>query len=261
MTVGEAASFPGTDRLDAELIVAHVLKKDRTWVIAHPEKRIAPVKAKVITSMLRRRSKSEPLAYILGTKDFYGHSFIVTKDTLIPRPATEGLIELAIDVLNNKEGSVVRELDTDIVGVASIWKSTNGCDILDIGTGSGCIAVTLKKFFPRKTVLATDISSKALAIAKRNAKALHAPVILKKGDALAPFKTLKKPFLIVSNPPYIPRGMKLMQDVEKFEPKHALFGGKEGIDVIRKILRQAKAHPYCAGVVIECRANQASAFD
>lgn len=262
MRVQDAVSFPGVDRLDAELLVAEALRKDRTWVIAHPEAAISPKQQRMLRVLLKRRAKGEPLAYILGRKEFYGRTFRVTKDTLIPRPATELLVETTECLLKkNATLFTVAAIDEEIIVAAWIWKKPGSCTIVDIGTGSGCIAVTLKKMFPRRTVIATDISAKALSVAKANAKKLGARIVFKKGNTLDPLKGMKKPFVIVSNPPYIPFGTKLMKDVAGYEPKPALYSGKDGADVIRKILKQAVAHPLCVGVILECRADQLPVID
>lgn len=262
MRVQDAVSFPGIERIDAELLIAEVLGKSRTWVIAHPEAPIPQRKADALRRLLRRRAKGEPLAYILGRREFHGRMFRVTKDTLIPRPATELLVEHVAERLKkNERGFSVDPVDEDIVCIAWIWKKPGTCAIADIGTGSGCIAATLKNLFPRRSVIATDISSKALTVAKANARTLGATITFKKGDVLGPLRDMKKPFVIVSNPPYIPSGMRLMKDVADFEPKAALYSGNDGADLIRKILKQAIAHPHCVGVIVECRQDQLPVFD
>ncbi|MCQ2568796.1 MAG: peptide chain release factor N(5)-glutamine methyltransferase, partial [Candidatus Saccharibacteria bacterium] len=144
------------DHLDSELIVAFVLGKDRTFVHAHPEYVFTEVELSKIQDFATRRGAGEPLAYILGAKEFYGHNFRITRDTLIPRPETEALIDFA--------------------------KTLNAQKILDAGTGSGCIAITLALEIPQTEIEAVDISPKALEIAQDNAKNLGAKVKFYQSD-------------------------------------------------------------------------------
>lgn len=251
----------GLSRVDAELIVAAILRRTRTWVIAHDDAVLTPAQIRAMRSAFLRRRRGEPLAYILESREFCGRLFRVTRDVLIPRPATEGLVEFAAEILRSgKKAFAVRPLDSGIVGVAWIWKRPGSCAIADIGTGSGCIAVTMEKLFPRRRIIATDISAQALNVAKRNASLLEARVAFRRGRSLRPFAAERKPFVVISNPPYIPLTMRLQKDVEEFEPRIALRGGKKGTDVIEEIMEQARAHPRCVGIVIECRTDQAAAI-
>lgn len=243
-------------RLDTELLLSFVLKKPRTWILAHTEYTLSSAEEKLWQTVLERRRRGEPVAYITGEKEFFGRSFFVDTSTLIPRPATETLVEQALKVLKGSRENTMTEADTDICIVTNLWNKTTPCHtVVDIGTGSGCIAITLACEMSSLEIIATDVSKNALTIAQKNAERYQVTnrITFTEGSVLAPIANLTTPFLVVSNPPYIPEGMKLMQDVQDFEPHSALFSGKEGSDVIKDILIQAKAHPYCIGVVIECR--------
>ena len=210
--------------LEAEILLGHALNKDKVWLLTHPDSPLLTADSRLFDSLIRRRLKHEPIAYILGEKEFYGRRFVVTKDTLIPRPETETMIELA--------------KDADV-----IW---------DVGTGSSAIAVTLAKELPDARVLATDIGSKTLLVAKKNARILGAKnIAFLKSDLLQPAayrwlaKNANKNRLIVcANLPYLPTSdaKKLDADVVKFEPKRALFSGADGLDLISRFLGQLSRH-------------------
>ncbi len=219
-------------RWEAEILLAELLKKDRAWIVAHGMDTIPTTKYQTFRSWITRRKKHEPLAYILGDQEFYGRSFVVTPDTLIPRPETEMLVEMA--KLSDEKKTI-------------IW---------DVGTGSGALAVTLALEHPDATIIASDISSKALTIAKRNAKKYGAAkritfftgslisVAVNRylkhrqvaGASLAPLQ--QKTLIITANLPYLPEKekQKLMPDVVKFEPLSALFSGTDGLDLIRAFI-------------------------
>jgi len=173
--------------------------------------------------LIKRRLKHEPTAYIIGTQPFLGLDIIVNRSVLIPRPETELLTETAISLVRNAE-----------------W-GTRNCTLADIGTGSGCIAVALAKSLPLAEVYAIDASNEALKVAKKNAERykVDSRCHFVKGNLLEP---LKEPVdLIVANPPYIPSGeiAKLQPEVRDWEPKQALDGGKDGLDYIRKLLKES----------------------
>ncbi len=244
--------------LDREILIAALLHKDRTWVLAHPETVFAEGEWMQLQTWLKRREKKEPIAYILGEKEFYGRMFVVNSHTLIPRPSTEGLTGLALTFLETGEEQI-RPLDTDIVGCARRYDDLKGvATVADVGTGSGCIAITLALEQPDLRILATDIEALALETAKENAR--HYGVDMRidflPGSLLAPLADLQEPFIVVSNPPYIPEGEDLMEDVEGYEPHGALFAGKDGTDVLKALVDQSKVHPFCRGIVLECREEQ-----
>jgi release factor glutamine methyltransferase len=208
-------------RAEAELLLTRALGISKARLIAHPELAAEARSSSVYVRYLERRLGGEPVAYILGEREFYGLDFHVTADVLIPRPETELLVELALARIPEDEPRT----------------------ILDIGTGSGCIGVTLARLRPRSRVIATDISSAALEVAGRNARRhALANVELRLGDGLAP--VLHERFdVIVSNPPYVAASDPHLQSGDlRFEPKHALTPGADGLGCLRTIIAHAPAH-------------------
>lgn len=245
---GKTLKTPVIPRLDAELILASVLKKDRAFLAAHPEEPLEPFQVAAANAKLLRRQKHEPLAYILGYKEFRGKNYKVTPDTLVPRPETEHLIDF----------------------VKSYYTSFPQAPkkLIDIGTGSGCIAISLALELPETTsvipqIYATDISSSALACAKSNAKTHKATSIsLIISDLFAHPSLKEQKFdLIIANLPYIdPEWDWLGQEI-KYEPKTALFAKDSGLGIIKKLLREAKNHLEKDGLlVVECDLSQKSAL-
>lgn len=261
MNIQQSLSSVDIARLDAEILLAHVLQKNREWLMTHPQSNITTQQLTTYQQYVQRRSNHEPVAYITGHKEFYGRDFIVTPDVLIPRPATEGLIDLTIDFLETGKQEK-REVDTDIIATSipshsSHTSHSSPSVIIDLGTGSGCIAVTLALETDKK-IIATDISKEALEVAKQNAEkhGVENRIDFREGDLLGPISNLSEPFIIVSNPPYIPESESLMEDVEKFEPHRALFSGPDGSSSVVQIINSAKELQSCRGVVVECRAGQ-----
>ena len=205
--------------LDSELLLSKSLNKPREEILINLEQNINKKVLADFNKYLHRRSKKEPIAYLLGEKEFWSKKFFVNKNTLIPRPETELLVEK----------------------LATIFKKKR-ITILDIGTGTGCIIISLLSELKNSTGIAVDISREAIIVAKKNAckfklsnriKFLHKPFE----------KLYRKKFdLIVSNPPYIRRKdiKNLSDDIKKFEPKMALDGGNDGLDLIKKIIYKSK---------------------
>lgn len=213
----ERAGVP-EPKLDAQLLAAHVLGQSRSWVLAHPE---VPIERG--EELLSRREQREPLAYILGWREFYGRRFIVEPGVLVPRQETETLIDAALNGMGGK--------------------------VLDIGTGTGCIAATVKLERPTWMVAACDISQTAVKLARRNAEALGAMIHVTKCDLFEGFSETKFG-LIVSNPPYIREGVELQAEVGRFEPSKALYGGADGLEVYRRLAHEAADHLMPWGRVI-----------
>lgn len=209
-------------RLDAELILANSLGKDRVFLHAHPEFELSDDVIKRADADCARRKKHEPLAYILGYKDFYGRKFMVTSDVLIPRPETEAIINLAKELKPQK--------------------------ILDVGTGSGCIAVTLKLELPDSDVVALDISPKALKIAEQNAVTLGAKITFRESDLLE--KVQSKYDLIIANLPYVDEKWDWLSPELAFEPEQALFAKDSGLYDIKCLISQVEQHLTTNGAVI-----------
>ena len=210
-------------------------------------------------ALVERRKNHEPVAYILGTKDFYGRPFFVSSDVLIPRPSTEGLVTCALDFLRTQQDEIC-EVDSGIVAVSKrLGDLSSVRTVADIGTGSGCIAITLALALPEFHIIATDVHTEALAVARRNAGKHNVleQMELRAGSLLEPLLHCTEPFIVVSNPPYIPAREDVMDDVAQFEPAHALYGGETGSDLLLALWQQAKETPMCRGCVFECRAEQA----
>jgi release factor glutamine methyltransferase len=260
MTIEKALMESGIERADAEALLAFAIKKDRTWLVAHGLEELDEAVHARYQSMVQRRAESEPVAYITGEKEFFGRSFIVDSSTLIPRPATEHLVEQALRVLNGEKVERTRDIDAGIVAWTDVFGDISGVKtVVDVGTGSGCIAITIACERPDMRVIATDIFEEALNITKRNAhrhKVWNRIELRKLAGLISPME-IDRPFLLVSNPPYIPSDIQLESDVSDFEPHAALFAGKRGMDVIGPLVEAARNHPFCAGFVIECRKEQA----
>jgi release factor glutamine methyltransferase len=229
-------------RLDAELLVAHALGIDRVKLYMDLERPLTPGELARIRELVMRRRKREPIAYILGRREFFGRNFQVSSAVLVPRPDTEILIERALELLPS-EASV---------------------RVLDLCTGSGCIAVTLAAERTGLEVDATDLSPEALEVASGNAQALgvEGRARFYKGDLFGALPERREYELIVCNPPYIPETERasLAPDVEAFEPALALFGGNDGFEIVRRLAAEApKWLAKDASILIEVGAGQAPA--
>lgn len=213
-----------TPQLDAEVLLAFTLNQSRTWLLTYPEFSLNNQRKEQFLSLIERRRQHEPVAYIVGQKAFFGLDFLVTPDVLIPRPDTELLVETALEI-------------------ASGWGADTSATVADVGTGSGCIAVSLAKSLARVDLTAIDISSQALQVAKKNG-AVHGVldrIKFLQGDLLA---ALPEPVnMIVSNPPYVSQlelqAEDMMPDVVQYEPDLALNGGESGLDLVEQLLAQA----------------------
>jgi release factor glutamine methyltransferase len=217
----EAASRQLGERVDAELLLLHVLGKPRSWLFAHADDVLDMDVRTAYARLLDRRAAGEPVAYITGRRGFWSLDLEVTPATLIPRPETELLVELAL-----------QRLPGDVA-----------CSVADLGTGSGAIALAIARERPHAQVVATDASAEALAVAQRNAQR-HAigNVTFAYGDWLAPLAGQRFD-LIVSNPPYIESAdAHLGQGDLRFEPTGALASGVDGLDDIRRIIGAAGEH-------------------
>ncbi|MFA6431664.1 MAG: peptide chain release factor N(5)-glutamine methyltransferase [Candidatus Margulisiibacteriota bacterium] len=220
----EIKPYSDDPRLEAEYLLAHALKINRTALLSKLNSTLSGFGDSgfgILQEYVARRKKHEPLDYIVGYQPFLGLDFVVNKSVLIPRPETELLVESATTLM-------------------TLAPSTP-CLILDIGTGSGVIAVSLAKKLPNAQILAVDSSKEALAVAKKNAEKHGTTKQIKfiLGDLFP--SSQNKYDLIISNPPYIPTAdiEKLDPNVRDWEPRMALDGGKDGLDIIRKILRGA----------------------
>ncbi len=260
MNLHDALASAGIPRIDAEILLAHVLGKNRAWLIAHDRDALENADARSFEEFVHRRNAGEPTAYITGTKEFYGQTFRVTPDVLIPRSCTEELVTTALHLLDGKRIEATRVIDEGIVCAA---KRIGACNqvrtIVDIGTGSGCIAITLACERPDLRCIAIDVSDAALDVAQQNARALGVEdrIDFRSGSALEPLGAFEEPFLIVTNPPYVTNVGLLANDVLMHEPRGALLGGgNDGGDILRMIVKQAAAYESCRGIIAECLAAQ-----
>jgi len=236
-TILRQASDVLGDRLEAELLLAHALGVNRAWFFAHAEDVADAEGTRRFDALVRRRAAGEPIAYITGTRDFWSLTLEVTPATLIPRPETELLVELALDRL------------------------PAGGSVVDLGTGSGAIALAIAKERPDATVVAVDVSAAALDVALRNARRLGLErVEFVQGDWFAPLNG-RRFNLVISNPPYIEADDRHLGEGDlRFEPASALASGADGLDDIRRIASGADAHLLPGGaVLIEHGWNQGEA--
>ena len=230
-----------TPRLDAELLLGHVLGLTRAQIHAHPERRLDAAELDSYRELIERRRQHEPVAYILCYKEFYGLDFYVDRRVLIPRPETELLVEKGLEI-----------------GRAASHPLT----VADVGTGCGAIAISLAVHLPQATIYALDASPRVLEVAALNCRrhSVGRRVHLFQGDLLSP---LPEPVdLIVANLPYVSRAEweQLPRTITAYEPRSALDGGPDGLDAIRRLLAQARSRlkPQ-ATILLEIGATQGAA--
>ncbi len=247
-------------REDSEVFLSTLLQQDRSWIFAHPDDDISSMHAEILESWMKRRQAGEPLAYILLWKEFFGRAFSVDPRVLIPRPATEGLVELALEMMEaDSPARCERSVDSGIVAYGERWCRDDVQCIADIGTGSGCIAVTIACERPSRRIIASDTSDDALQVARENAirHGVEERIEFRNGHLLQPLRAETNSFLIVANLPYVPEHHAIPRDVT-CEPTSALFAGSDGLDLLLPLVRQAREHPACVGLVVECREDQLS---
>ncbi len=209
------------DRFEAELLLAHVLGKNREFVVAHPETKIPIFKHWYFLYLIKQRKKNVPIAYLTGHKEFFGLDFFVNKHTLVPRPETEVLVEMAINELQEKTL------------------------LVDIGTGSGCIPISILHTTQTKPIqtIAVDISQKALRVAKKNAQKHQTKITFLQGSLLEPLLKQKKlhdhsHIVITANLPYLTEQEFIDEPSIQHEPKSALVADQAGLDLYYKLLEQ-----------------------
>ncbi len=209
-------------RREARSLLAFTLGRDRGFIITHAEESVSPNDLERFRQVVERRAAGEPLQYITGQQQFFNLDFEVTRDVLIPRPETELLVELALDLLKVTADQTI---------------------ICDVGTGSGCVAISILKNSPKARAVATDISLAALQVAQRNATrhGVIARLALVASDCFSAFIDAKPFTMIVSNPPYVADHElgKLQREVGEHEPRLALSAGAEGLAMIRRLLADA----------------------
>ncbi len=218
--------------LDAEILVAHVLQSSRERLHSHPDRQLTVAQRARLRRLTTRRAARVPVPYLVGEREFYGHMFRVTPAVLIPRPSSELLVELAID-----------------------WLKTHpqARRVIDLGTGSGAVAISVAKAVPQVRIEARDVSARALRVAAENVAQyrLRRRITTVKGDLL---RGAAPADLIMANLPYIPEALRRIRPKElEYEPALALDGGKDGLSLIRTALAQAPAAVNAGGLVLfEC---------
>jgi len=229
VATGVLAASAENPRLEAEILLAHILGRPRTFLLAHPEAVLTPEQAARFTDGVGRRAAGAPLPYITGHIEFYGLDFAVTPDVLIPRPETELLVEEALAWL----------------------KSRPAATVVDVGAGSGCIVVTLATHAPDAHFYATDLSAAALDVARANAErhGVRSRITFLEGDLLSPLD--ESVDVLVSNPPYVAETEwdALPLSVQQ-EPRLALTSGVDGLDAIRRLLAQAVQRVRPGGLIL-----------
>jgi release factor-specific protein-(glutamine-N5) methyltransferase len=222
-----------TARLDAEILLLHIIQKDRSYLYSHKTDLLSDENEILYTKLVKRRTENEPVSYITGKKEFMGLELFVDQNVLIPRPDTEILVEHAIEWINKK---------SDLVRV------------LDLCTGSGAIGVSIAKYCHNIQVDLSDYSHDALSVAKKNVKAnnLENKIHIIESDLFNNISVDKKYHIIVSNPPYISENeMKQLEgNVLNYEPHMALYGGKDGNDFYRKIISNSKKYLFKNGLLV-----------
>lgn len=234
------ARWSGLNRLDAQLLLADALACSRTWVLTHDDTELDSAVAERFASQAKRRASGEPIAYLLGKKEFHGLMLHVSPDVLVPRPDTEVLVDWALELLCTELASIVRP------------------SVLDLGTGSGAIALAVKNAYHRASVTASDSSVAALEVARANAERLGLDVAFGGGSWWQQLRG-QRFHLVLSNPPYIAAGDPHLQALTH-EPSLALTSGKDGLSALNDIIDGARDHlAPCGWLLLEHGPDQGSA--
>lgn len=210
-----------TSRLDSLVLLEDILKKDRAWILAHQDEQLSNKHLEILNQQITNRTSHMPLAYIRGITEFYGNNFLVNRHTLVPRPESETIIETLIKLSNQ-------------IGLDNNQKKVQ---IIDIGTGSGALAISVKLIYPSCSVFATDISKNALQVANKNQKLHQVNIKMIQGDLIDPIVQLFKKnttTVILANLPYVPNDHTINK-AAMFEPRTAIFGGSDGLDFYRRL--------------------------
>jgi release factor glutamine methyltransferase len=223
MTIRDHLSQAATTitRRDAEVLLGHLLGRDHAWLLGHSEDELPENRVAGLAALVARRAAHEPLQYLTGEQEFFGLPLRVTPATLIPRPETEHLVEAVLAWAQNHTGPL---------------------RILDVGTGTGAIAIALAKHLMNAQVTACDLSTAALTVAEENARTHEVSVRFVESDLLAAFAG-ESFDAVVSNPPYVPIGdaAEMQPEVRDFEPHSALFAGEDGLVIYRRLIIEARA--------------------
>ncbi len=255
--------------LDAEVLLSFAINQPKEYILAHPEKQLTIAQEKKFRQLVARRSKGVPIAYLIGHKEFYGLDFVVNKSALIPRPETEMLVAEVLKQIPNSQFPMTNQIPNP---------NDKNFIIIDVGTGSGCIAITLAKLFPQAKIFALDISKNALQVARQNARrhkvnkqikfiknnllkkfpipnfSRHSGIPLAAGQF--PIKSKRQnpndQIIIVANLPYLTK-KQLAEPSIKHEPRAALYGGKDGLEYYEKLFKQISQF---GAQVFECSSVQ-----
>jgi release factor glutamine methyltransferase len=216
------AAYIEAPRISAEVLVFHVLGCDRAYLFSHPELELTLAEQSQYDALISRRAAGEPLQYLTGHQEFWRADFLVSPAVLIPRPETEHLIEAVLDLVHR-------------------FASKTRLKLIDVGTGSGAIAITLARELPQADVYAVDLSPAALEVARTNAQRLGANVHFTQSDVLEGVPCDASFDFVVSNPPYVglDEADKVQEVVKHYEPHMAVFAGEHGFDIIRRLIPQA----------------------
>lgn len=218
----------GTARLDCLVLLEDATGKDRAWLLAHPEHTVQATTLYRLNRQVKRRVQHEPLAYIRGKTEFYGREFLINHDVLEPRPESETMIELLKQLIENQTP-----------------KAKSQFTVVDVGTGSGALGITAALEVPNSKVIATDIDSKCLKVARQNARKHRVDVEFYKGDLLQPIPNSSFSIhnsVILANLPYVPDHYHI-NEAAGMEPRIAIFGGMDGLDIYRKLFAQVTQYP------------------
>lgn len=225
-------------RLDAQLLLGHVLRRDRVWLLAHGEVQLRATESEAYRQLIERRTVGEPVAYLRGLAYWRDLELAVGPGVLVPRPETEMLVDIAVGLVRSRR------------------------PVADIGTGSGAIAIALAHALPDVRVIAVDVSAGALCLARLNVEQYHVSsrVELCQGQLLEPVE--EEPALIVANLPYLSadRMSTLPRDV-RFEPQTALYGGPDGLELYRELVRQMVKRGWCSTLVFEIDPEQRTGME
>jgi release factor glutamine methyltransferase len=218
-TVKTLQTISGTAQLDAEILLSNQLQNTRAWILSHPEHKLSPDVLARLDERMKRRMEHEPIAYILGKQEFYGRDFIVNNSVLVPRPESETMIELALKHRHLIKAKYVPR-------------------IIDIGSGSGALGITLALEMNTASLDLIDIDKKTLAVAKENAMRCNIKARFYQTDLLT---DISGPYdLVLANLPYVPDAHTI-NEAAMTEPSNAIFGGRDGLDLYRKLFDQLEA--------------------
>jgi release factor glutamine methyltransferase len=249
-TIASLISHSGLPRFEAETLVGHAMGKSRAQLLAHPNHAVSDAHGGAARALFARRRDGEPIAYLVGHREFYSLELAVTPDVLIPRPETELLVDLVLERV--AQVSATRVADHPSPGA-------NPPRVLDLATGSGAVAIAIAKHAPHSQVWASDVSAAALSRARGNAARHEAVVRFVESDWFAALTGMQFD-VIASNPPYIAEGDPHLGEGDlRFEPREALVAGIDGLDAIRRIVAESRAHlPSGGWLVFEHGYDQAA---